>query len=96
MKKITLLFWFQKRIAIPAMAISLALSVLALGISTRACLTTIGITYLLSAPLIHYLVYEVRSPDEYYFYYNLGLSRIFLWTTTLLSAIIIALIFRFI
>ena len=43
----------------------------------------IGYSLLLVAAAIHYWVYEFRNPQQYYFYYNLGLSRFKLWLSTL-------------
>ena len=45
---------------------------------------------------MHYFIYEIGNPNEYYFYYNLGFSKFFLWSTTIISAVIVALIFRII
>ena len=96
MKKLTALLWFHKKIAIPAMAVSLVMALFALTISMQAFLYTIGIGYLLCAPLFHFMTYELRRSREYYFYYNYGFSRVFLWATTIISAIVVALIFRFV
>ncbi len=52
----------------------------------------IGLAYIFCTPLTHFLVYEVRNSNEYYFYYNLGLSKITLWACTVVVSIIIGLI----
>jgi len=51
-----------------------------------------GLAYIFCAPLTHFFVYEVRNTNEYYFYYNLGLSKITLWVSTVLLSLTIGLI----
>jgi len=92
MKRYISLFYFHKKIVIPAIAISGVLALFAV----EAYLIFFGIAYFLSAPLMHYFIYEIGNPNEYYFYYNLGFSKFFLWSTTIISAVIVALIFRII
>lgn len=48
----------------------------------------IGFAFLIIAPFVHFFVYEVKNKNEYYFYYNLGLSKIKLWLSTFLIAFI--------
>jgi hypothetical protein len=43
----------------------------------------IQFSFLIIAPLIHYFVYDVKNKQDYYFYYNLGLSSTVLWCTTI-------------
>ncbi len=54
-----------------------------------------GFAYLFVLPLFHYMTYEYRNPDEYYFYHNLGISKMFLWIATIMQAIIVELIILF-
>lgn len=88
------LLFFYKRIAIPALIVSLAAGAFASIISAKIFFISTGIAYMLFFPLMHYFAYEVRNPNEYYFYHNLGFSRSFLWIFTVISGIIIGLIFR--
>ncbi len=52
-----------------------------------------SVAYLFSSLLFHYVIYELRKPEEYYFYYNIGLGRFVLWGSTLTIGIILNLIF---
>lgn len=78
------------------MLIALAAGTFSLIISTKGFFISTGLTYMVSAPIMHYFSYEVRNPNEYYFYNNLGFSRSFLWIFTVGSAVIVGLIFSFI
>jgi hypothetical protein len=51
--------------------------------STPVILGT-GFGYMLAGPTMHYYLYELRYPHEYYFYFNGGLSKVLLYATTLL------------
>ncbi len=42
----------------------------------------IGITYAILTPCVQLFFYELSSPQEYYFYANLGLIRLQLWIIT--------------
>jgi hypothetical protein len=42
--------------------------------------------------LFHYLIYEIRNSKEYYFYFNMGLTKLMLWLSTLFISIFIAVI----
>jgi len=50
------------------------------------------ISFYCFALLFHYIVYEVRYKNEYYFYYNLGLSKLSLWVSNLILTSIITTI----
>lgn len=52
----------------------------------------VGFSFVFLTPVFHYLTYEIRNPNEYFFYYNLGLSKLILWTSTLVISLIIGLI----
>jgi len=54
--------------------------------------STIGISFIFIAPLIQYYVYHIKNKNEYYYYFNLGLSHIELWASTAIIAFINLLI----
>jgi hypothetical protein len=43
-----------------------------------------GFGYFLAGPLTQYLIYELRSENEYYFYFNKGFSKQILYTSTVI------------
>lgn len=71
------LFLFYKKEIIPAVTISIALSILLM--EPKNLLKGIAIAYFFCAPFCHYYAYEMKHSSEYYFYYNLGLSKLKLW-----------------
>lgn len=80
MRAIKTLFFFYRKIIIPALTLSFLLPLFAAGLISF--LAGVGVSFVLLLPLFHYLGYEIRYPNEYYFYYNLGFSRFALWGLT--------------
>lgn len=54
-----------------------------------------GFCFLLFLPAFHFLIYELRLKDEYYFYANFGFSRLFLWILTAALSLIINITCQF-
>lgn len=54
-----------------------------------------GLCFLLFLPAFHFLIYELRLKDEYYFYANFGFSRLFLWILTAALSLIINITCQF-
>lgn len=56
---------------------------------------SIGISYLFLFPIFQYYYYhfEIKFGNEYYFYFNLGLSRGKLWFSSFLYSLVISLLF---
>jgi hypothetical protein len=85
---------FYKRLVIPALIVSAAFGFL--GMITPGgnfSLKTVGFSYFLNSLLFHYLIYEIRHPEEYYFYYNLGFNKLMLWGINLVISFVLSLIF---
>ncbi|ALM08702.1 hypothetical protein SB49_13450 [Sediminicola sp. YIK13] len=78
---------FQRNIFFVSYIISIAL-----GILFGGKLQNIGLCFLVIAPLNHFRFYEIKNKNEYYYYYNLGLSNIMLWASTLVIGLINLLI----
>jgi hypothetical protein len=83
---------FYKKIAIPAFILSMLLGILAFAISGEVSFIPVAVSYILLAVLFHYFTYEVMNPRQYYFYYNLGLSKLHLWGANLLLSLLFGLI----
>lgn len=75
-----LCFFYQKLLISP-LIISILLSLLFMPRPNFFMGT--GIAFIFLLPTLHYFTYEIRKPGEYYFYYNLGLSKLTLWATTI-------------
>lgn len=83
------LWFFYKKLVVPALAVSILLALFSLAYLELA--SGIVISYVLFTPCMHYVMYEIRSPHEYYFYHNLGLSKTALWANTLTVSILLSL-----
>jgi hypothetical protein len=82
-------FFYQKLILAP-LILSVILSLL---LMPRAYFFTgTGIAFIILFPAFHYFTYEIRKPHEYFFYYNLGLSKPVLWTVTISAGFLIGIL----
>ncbi len=77
---------FQKKIFFTAIIFSIVLAI------ATGNLNMTGIYYFFLSPLMHYFIYEIRDPHEYYYYFNIGFDKIQLWGSTLLVAVLIFLL----
>jgi len=89
-KSFSILWIFYKKIMFPTLGFSLLISFL-----SSFSIKNFGLNFLLILPVLHYFIYELRFKNEYYFYANVGFSRIFLWAGTILSGIIVKIITLF-
>lgn len=83
---------FYKKLILPSLSMAVALAFLEWLLVQQFSLKTVGYAYILASMYFHYLIYEKRNPGEYYFYYNIGLSKYILWGTSLFLSLIIGLI----
>lgn len=82
---------FYQKLIIPTLGLSGSLGLIEFKLTGEFSLKTFGISYILFGLLFHYFIYEVRNSNEYYFYYNLGLSRLSLWIITFVMSLAIGL-----
>jgi hypothetical protein len=83
---------FYKKLVIPSLIVALAISLPEWLREEAFPMITVVISYILMSLFFHYFIYEKRNPGEYYFYFNLGLSKIILWGTSLFLSTMIGLI----
>lgn len=83
-KSLKILWIFYFKLLIPAVLFSLLINT-QLGFT----LGNFGLCFLLFLPAFHFLIYELRLKDEYYFYANFGFSRLLLWGITAALSLII-------
>ncbi|HAA13841.1 MAG TPA: hypothetical protein DCE41_19980 [Cytophagales bacterium] len=107
MTQLIALWHFERRLILPAALISViagAISRLPVQLaglenaadSTWISVPTVARSYLLLSLVFHGVTYELRKPQEYHFYHNLGLGRIHLWATTAVFSLIIGLLINLI
>jgi hypothetical protein len=93
MRIINAIWLFYKKLIISSLSFSIIIALLGgFLLETGLLLKGIGLAYIFIAPLFHFFIYELRNENEYYFYYNLGLSKIVLWISTVLISLSIGLI----
>lgn len=96
MVRLSALWLFYKRLIIPSLLVSLFFGLLLTPLSKNTPSLAVGISYMAIAPGFHYFIYEISHYNEYYFFYNLGLSKIVLWANTIilsfLTGVLICLI----
>lgn len=91
MQTIKGLWYFYQKLIVPSLAISVVLALFSQGYVPL--FFGIGFSYAILSPLVHLYSYDVNTPHEYYFYYNLGLSKMTLWANTLAISMLTILIF---
>ena len=85
---------FYKKIFLPILISSIAVGVFFGGIVPESSISSsIGQSYMILAPIFHYYKYDLKNNNEYYFYYNLGLSKKTLWLSSSTMSVLIGLIF---
>jgi hypothetical protein len=90
MRTVNGLWIFYKKLICPSLALSLCFGVL-MG-TTSEFIGMTGFAYILVAPFFHLMIYDLTGSGEYYFYYNLGLSKLALWVNTAVTSLIIGLL----
>ena len=94
MRLITAVLMFYKKLLLPSILMSVFMGLISMVTSDTFSTHTVGAAYILFALFFHFTIYEIRNPNEYYFYYNLGLSKMVLWMSTVLISFCIGLIIR--
>lgn len=88
MRLLKTLIVFQRRILLPAFLVSVPTGLLFFNKPWG-----IGLVLLFLAPIWHYYTYEIRSKNEYIFYFNLGFTRFGLWISTFGTGLLAVLLF---
>ena len=93
-KLVYLLLAFQQKLVLPTFCVAIGIGVTGyFMVWSTPIIEGIGFGYILAGPLTHYFVYDVRNENEYYFYFNAGLNKIALYSsTTVLNTLIGTLI----
>ncbi|MDO9256461.1 MAG: hypothetical protein Q7U54_13170 [Bacteroidales bacterium] len=86
------LWLFYRKLLVPSITMSVLIGLSGLIVSDSVSTASIGTAYIVFAPFFHFVVYEIRNPNEYYFYHNLGLSKMCLWMFTIIFSFFIGVI----
>jgi len=90
MQKVKGLFLFYGRSVIPALLISIAISFVGMKFTESLEFTLLGKSYFFISLLWLFFLYQIKYPEEYYFYYNLSLNKATLWGFSFFMSIIIS------
>lgn len=90
MKRLKIIFLFQKKLLLPGIVVSAVL-----GLAGDNFIKWTLIAYFFISPLCHYFTYDVRNSKEYYFYNNLGVSNLALWASTIVVGVFCLIISGF-
>jgi len=96
MQKLKAYFLFHTSLFGASIAISIFIGLYYMWQSQEFSITTIGFAYLFTPLLMQYFFYELRNKGVYYFYFNLGISKVQLWASTIVFNLIIAGLITFI
>ncbi|HEX6222765.1 MAG TPA: hypothetical protein VFZ52_00045 [Chryseolinea sp.] len=79
----SLIIAFQRKLVIPTFCLAVGIGIAGYFMvwSTPIDQGT-GFGYFLAGPITHYFIYELRNENEYYFYFNKGLSKTILYCST--------------
>jgi len=93
MKRIIDSIWrFYIKLILPSLSMSVALTFIFYLMNSPISIQLFAVFYIILTPTFHFFIYEVRNPNEYYFYYNMGISKLVLWLSTIILSLLIGLI----
>lgn len=66
------ILFFYKKLFAPVLSISILIGLIGLALFGTFSFKSVGLSYIFIGMLCHYFIYEIRTPNEYYFYFNIG------------------------
>jgi hypothetical protein len=88
-----LILYFQQKLILPTLCTSIAVGVAGyLMLWSTPIARGTGFGYVFAGLISHYFIYELRYPNEYYFYFNAGLSKSILYGSTLTLNLVIGML----
>lgn len=90
MRIINALWIFYKKLILPSIVVSALLATFYFKLGE--IIKGTGMAYVFLTPVFHYLLYDLTSPKEYFFYYNMGISKLFLWINSIVVSLTIGII----
>ena len=75
---------FQQKLILATFCVAVAIGVAGyVMIWSTPIIQGTGFGYFLAGPMVHYYLYDLRNPNEYYYYFNAGIRKRVLYVTTL-------------
>lgn len=97
LRYLNIIWSFYRKLLIPALIITLVASIFLKPVTGEFNFSVnfiqVGLSFLFVSLIMQLIIYELRNPDEYYFYYNLGLGKKQLWVANAVIGIIVCVIF---
>lgn len=87
MQYLSAIWIFYRKLILPSLSVSILLSLFMMDLPMLV--SGVGIAYIFIAPVYHYFTYDFTNPHQYYFYYNLGFSKIHLWLISIIINLVI-------
>ncbi len=95
MKSLKAIAIFYQKLIIPTLLSSIIINLFGTLLFGVFSFKFIGISYVLLGLLFQFFIYEIGYPEEYYFYFNLGLNKYVLWFSNLLISLLIGIIISY-
>ena len=87
---LSLIAAFQQKLVLPTFCLAVGIGLAGyLMVWSTPIVQGTGFGYFLAGPLIQYFIYDARNENEYYFYFNMGLSKIVLYTFTVMLNLVL-------
>jgi hypothetical protein len=87
MRTVGCIWIFYQKLIFPSLVISFLVGAMGIVTAGPFSLESAGVAFMLITPLFQYFIYEIANPEEYYFYYNMGLSKPVLWICTVILSV---------
>ncbi len=95
-RKLRLIWIFYKKLLLPVVLVTVVASFFLQPVTGdfnfQVNFIQIGIAFFVISLIMQLIIYELRNPDEYYFYYNLGLSKKQLWVINALISLVVCVL----
>lgn len=90
--KLKIFLTFYRKLILPSIFSAILISIAGGVIYGNYAFSSIGISYIIFGAFYHYIIYEMRNSNEYYFYYNLGFDKLKLWLLSAITNVFIGLL----
>ncbi len=82
-QKIWLMISFHEKLLLPTLCVAAGIGVAGyFMVWSTPIIQGAGYGYMLAGPITHYYLYDLKSPNEYYFYFNTGLTKVHLYASS--------------
>jgi len=91
-RKTQVIWLFYRKLIVPAVVTTILISLFSIPVNGSYSNTATAVGYIFATFFFQYFIYEVKNPNEYYFYYNLGFTKLSLWSYNLIIGLILFII----